>query len=145
MSEIQEFDATQDATSAEAAENTENVAAEAADENVDAAEAVAENVEAVETAAEEEEEKKPKRGRPRKTDAEKAKPIKRSRKKDWSALILTVDQDGAVDYNIADDFSQIAAINHKTFGLGVITKVLDETKIEVVFEENKKVLAQNWL
>jgi len=91
-----------------------------------------------------EESPKRKRGRPRKTD-EPAAPVKRRRrKKDWVSLMEDVDEEQIVDYNLENDFSETAAIRHKTFGVGIITKVLADNKIEVVFEEAKKVLAQNW-
>lgn len=88
------------------------------------------------------EEAKPKRGRPRKTDAQK--PVRRRRKNDWTSLVEKIDEELIADYDIESDFSEAEAIRHKTFGVGVITKVLDVNKIEVVFEEDKKVLAQNW-
>ena len=89
-------------------------------------------------------ETKRKRGRPRKSEAEK-KPVRRRRKNDWISLIEKIDEEVIVDYHIDGDFSETEAIRHKSFGVGVITKVLDDNKIEVVFEENqKKILAQNW-
>lgn len=73
-------------------------------------------------------------------------PVKRrSRKKDWPSLVATIEETEIVDYDIHGDFTEAPAIRHKTFGIGVITKVLDDTKIEVVFEEDKKILAQNWI
>jgi len=87
---------------------------------------------------------KRKRGRPRKTD-EPAAPVKRRRRKtDWVSLMEDVEEGEIVEYNLESDFSETAAIRHKTFGVGIITKVLADNKIEVVFEEAKKVLAQNW-
>lgn len=86
---------------------------------------------------------KRKRGRPRKTEGKKI--VRRRRKKDWASMVANIDETEAVDYDINADFSEIEAINHKQFGLGVITKILDDNKIEVVFKENqKKILAQNW-
>lgn len=85
---------------------------------------------------------KRKRGRPRKTEG--AAPVRRRRKTDWASLVEKIDEEEIVDYDINGDFTDIEAIRHKTFGIGVITKILDDNKIEVVFEENKKILAQNW-
>ncbi len=87
---------------------------------------------------------KPKRkpGRPRK--AEK-KAVKRGpRKKDWSSLVSTIDESQIVDYSISSDFTDIPAIRHKQFGVGVITKVLADNKIQVLFKDETKILAQNW-
>ena len=79
------------------------------------------------------------------SEAVEKAPVKRRRRKtDWVSLIEKVNEEEVVDYDIKADFSQIEAIRHKTFGVGVILKVLDDRKIEVVFEDNKKVLAQNW-
>jgi len=55
-----------------------------------------------------------------------------------------LNEDQVVEYDIKADFSETEAIRHKKFGIGIITKVLADNKIEVVFEENKKILAQNW-
>lgn len=84
-------------------------------------------------------------GRPRKTEPS-GTPVtrRRGRKKDWPSLRAKIEESDIVDYDINGDFSEVQAIRHKKFGIGVITKVLAENKIEVVFEEDKKVLAQNW-
>lgn len=93
---------------------------------------------------------KRKRGRPRKTEADGtavvAKPkTTRRGKYAWPTLMEKLeDEETLVDYNIKSDFTEIDAIRHKKFGVGFVLKVLDVNKIEVVFEENKKVLAQNW-
>ncbi len=84
-----------------------------------------------------------KRGRPKKAKDEKT-PVKRRRKKDWVSLIELIDKEAIVDYDMTSDLSETEAIQHKKFGIGIIIKVLDETKIEVVFESNNKVLVQNW-
>lgn len=112
------------------------------------------------------EEPKPKRkrGRPPKSEAEKAakaeepkakkaskeekapvkKSVRRSRKKDWPTLMTKIDESEIVDYNMNEDFSEIEAINHKKFGIGIIIKILADNKMEVVFEKATKVMAQNW-
>ena len=69
---------------------------------------------------------------------------KPTRPRKWSTLVELVEDEKVVDYKITGVFSEGDAIQHKKFGLGVITKVVDSTKIEVVFEEEKKLLAQNW-
>ncbi len=93
---------------------------------------------------------KRKRGRPRKTEADGtaavAKPkTTRRGKYAWPTLMDKLDNDEElVDYNIKSDFTDTGAIRHKKFGVGFVLKVLDVNKIEVVFEDAKKVLAQNW-
>ncbi len=80
----------------------------------------------------------------KKTGATSATARKGRRSTKWTTLVADIEEDNIVDYEISKDFSSIEVIRHKNFGVGVITKVLDTNKIEVVFEENKKVLAQNW-
>jgi len=90
---------------------------------------------------------KRKRGRPRKTETSgaAAKPkTRRRRRNSWPSLMEKLVEEELVDYDIKSDFTETDAIRHKKFGVGFITKVLDINKIEVVFEEEKKVLAQNW-
>ena len=89
-----------------------------------------------------EEAPKPKRGRPKKTDGPPK--VRRRRKADWGTLMGKIDQSLAVDYSMTADYGEIESINHKKFGVGIITKILAEDKIQVVFEENTKILAQNW-
>jgi hypothetical protein len=85
---------------------------------------------------------KKKRGRPPKSEATKT--VGRRKKNDWATLMSQVDEGTVIDYNMQNEYEEMAAINHKNFGLGVITKVLDDNKIQVVFEDYTKVLAQNW-
>ncbi len=66
------------------------------------------------------------------------------RSKNWNTLMSEVSQDEVVDYDIRKDFTDVRAIQHKSFGVGCITKVMDVTKIEVVFEGELKILVHNW-
>jgi len=61
----------------------------------------------------------------------------------WDNLILEISEQEAQDYSTGGDFRLVRAIRHKTFGGGVITKVHNDTKIEVVFKEGVKLLGQN--
>lgn len=64
-------------------------------------------------------------------------------KKDWGTLVGQIEDRQVVDYAISGEFSSSPAIRHKNFGVGVITKVHNKNKIEVVFQEGTKILAQN--
>jgi ribosomal protein L44E len=64
-------------------------------------------------------------------------------KKDWGTLVGQIDDQQVAEYDIAGEFSTIPAIRHKNFGVGVITKVLTKNKIEVLFQDGTKILAQN--
>ncbi|MCG8603479.1 hypothetical protein MJD09_00555 [bacterium] len=69
---------------------------------------------------------------------------RRSRKYDWPTLVNGLEESEIVDYDLSQPFAERQAIRHKKFGVGVITKIIDDGKIEVVFQDDKKVLAQNW-
>jgi hypothetical protein len=64
-------------------------------------------------------------------------------KKDWGTLVGLIEDKQVADYAISGEFSSSPAIRHKSFGVGVITKVLTKNKIEVLFQEGTKLLAQN--
>jgi ribosomal protein L44E len=65
-------------------------------------------------------------------------------KKDWGTLVGQIEDQQVVDYALSGEFSKSPAIRHKTFGVGVITKVLTKNKIEVLFQDGTKILAQNF-
>jgi len=62
----------------------------------------------------------------------------------WSTLMGDIEDSEVIDYQIDKDLSGVEAIRHKKFGIGVITKVLDGNKIEVLFRDEKKVLVHKW-
>ncbi|MDZ7360661.1 MAG: hypothetical protein ONB46_08035 [candidate division KSB1 bacterium] len=64
-------------------------------------------------------------------------------KKDWGTLVGQIEDKQVADYALSGEFSSTPAIRHKNFGVGVITKVLAKDKIEVLFQEGTKILAQN--
>ena len=56
------------------------------------------------------------------------------------------EQSGAVEpfaYNQSVSYEERQAIEHPTFGLGFVRKVIDSAKIEVVFEHQIKILVMN--
>jgi ribosomal protein L44E len=65
-------------------------------------------------------------------------------KKDWGTLVGQIEDKQVADYALSGEFSSTPAIRHKNFGVGVITKVLAKDKIEVLFQEGTKILAQNF-
>lgn len=65
-------------------------------------------------------------------------------KKDWGTLVGQIEDQSVVDYALSGEFSATPAIRHKNFGVGVITKVLTKNKIEVLFQDGTKILAQNF-
>lgn len=71
--------------------------------------------------------------------------VRRPRKRDWASLRARISESQIIDYNIKKDFTSVQSVNHKKFGVGIITKILSDKKIEVIFENGTKVLAQNWV
>jgi len=65
-------------------------------------------------------------------------------KKDWGTLVGQLEDRQVVEYVLSGEFSSTPAIRHKNFGVGVVTKVLAKNKIEVLFQEGTKLLAQNF-
>ena len=65
-------------------------------------------------------------------------------KKDWGTLVGQIEDQKVVEYALSGEFSTTPAIRHKTFGVGVVTKVLTRNKIEVLFQDGTKILAQNF-
>lgn len=65
-------------------------------------------------------------------------------KKDWGTLVGQIEDQQVADYALSGEFSKSPAIRHKNFGVGVITKVLTKNKIEVLFQDGTKILAQNF-
>lgn len=47
----------------------------------------------------------------------------------------------AKPYRATEVFTSDEVLNHKKFGIGLVTRVLDDGKIEVLFEDGKKTLA----
>ncbi len=76
--------------------------------------------------------------------AKSATKTPRRRKNDWTSLVAEVDDETLVDYDIKREFREMQGVRHKKFGVGVVLKVLDITKIEVSFQDGSRILVQNW-
>lgn len=63
--------------------------------------------------------------------------------KKWNKLLLAADRDKAVAYSMSHAYSENDVIQHEKFGLGVVVKILDPSKISVVFEVGLKNMVQN--
>ncbi len=63
--------------------------------------------------------------------------------KTWNNLIEGYDLNNAQDYNMKQNHEESSLIRHSSFGIGVITKKISETKIEVQFEVGSKLLVIN--
>lgn len=61
----------------------------------------------------------------------------------WLAMKETLVDDPR-PYDMSGDFQVDEAIRHGTFGLGFVTKILSDRKMEVMFEKEIKTLAMNY-
>ncbi len=62
---------------------------------------------------------------------------------DRRQLLLDASRDGVPAYKISDSYREGALLLHQDFGLGVVTKVISPRKMEVIFENSKKLMAMN--
>ncbi len=79
------------------------------------------------------------------SSAEKAieiKDIKSS--KDWQKYINQVDVSQAKNYSIHDKYEKGDLISHEKFGMGIVCKILTPKKMEVFFEDGRKLMAMNY-
>ena len=61
----------------------------------------------------------------------------------WSRKLDGRDYSTAKNYSPKEKFVQNDLINHPTFGMGVVEKVLDNKKVEVLFQSGLKILICN--
>ena len=62
---------------------------------------------------------------------------------DWRQLLMEAGREGVPDYKISDAYKEGALVMHSSFGLGVVSKVISPHKIEVIFENSKKLMAMS--
>lgn len=62
---------------------------------------------------------------------------------DWRQLLLEASREGVPEYKISDTYRDGALLMHPTFGLGVVSKIISPRKMEVVFENSRKLMAMN--
>ncbi len=72
---------------------------------------------------------------------EKVKVSKESRK--WSRVLAKLDSDNPIEYSMAASYSEQDVIHHSTFGVGVVVKVIDPERMDVIFQDGLKKLVQN--
>jgi hypothetical protein len=62
---------------------------------------------------------------------------------DWRQLLLDASREGVPAYKISDTYRDGSLLIHPTFGIGVVTKLISPRKMEVIFENSKKLMAMN--
>lgn len=58
----------------------------------------------------------------------------------FEALMEGHDPQTALRYNVSSEFKEEDVVEHKTFGMGLVTRVLSDKKIEITFQAGTKVL-----
>jgi len=62
---------------------------------------------------------------------------------DWRQLLVDASREGIPAYKISDNYKEGALLLHPSFGIGVVTKVISPRKMEVIFENSKKLMAMS--
>ena len=62
---------------------------------------------------------------------------------DWRQLLMEASREGVPTYHLSDTYRDGSLILHPLFGLGVVSKVISSRKMEVIFENSKKLMAMN--
>ena len=62
---------------------------------------------------------------------------------DWRQLLMEASREGVPIYHLSDTYRDGSLILHPLFGLGVVSKVISNRKMEVIFENSKKLMAMN--
>jgi len=74
------------------------------------------------------------------SSAKKTTTSRQTPEKIFDALIDGKDISSPVRYTIKEEFEKDAILDHKKFGLGVVTQILTDKKIQVTFREGTKIL-----
>ena len=64
--------------------------------------------------------------------------------KDWQKYISQIDVSQAKNYSMHDKYEKGNLISHEKFGLGILCKILTPKKMEVFFEDGRKLMAMNY-
>ena len=63
--------------------------------------------------------------------------------RDWLNFKEIAGETRPLDYDPSQAYGENQALSHPTFGLGFVRKVIDSSKVEVVFEREVKILVMN--
>lgn len=74
--------------------------------------------------------------------ASKAQQLALDRERSWQKAVSGKALSEFKAYRVDQIFSEGDLIRHKKFGDGVVTKVLDANKVEILFKDEQRTLAQ---
>lgn len=61
----------------------------------------------------------------------------------WAELVVNVREDRVVPYTISGSFGEGDFLQHKKYGLGVVTELYDAHKMSVAFEDKLRIMVCN--
>lgn len=61
----------------------------------------------------------------------------------WEELTANVREDRIMAYTISGSFGEGDFLQHKKYGLGVVTEILDANKMSVAFQDKKRIMVCN--
>ncbi len=67
----------------------------------------------------------------------------KSAAKKWNDILANYELNDAQGYKMKQNYEESAIIDHPAFGIGVVTRKIDQNKIEIHFETGIKLLAIN--
>lgn len=70
-------------------------------------------------------------------------PAKTKEQRKWSRVMAKVEGEKPLNYDMSDEYKENDVIDHSKFGVGVVSEVIDPTKMSVVFEDGEKTLVHN--
>lgn len=62
---------------------------------------------------------------------------------DWRQLLMDANKNVVRSYQLTETYREGDLFTHKDFGFGVVSKVISPRKMEVVFENSKKLMVMN--
>lgn len=74
----------------------------------------------------------------------KATPEKPKRRRRKAISLEDFDFNNAIEYKMDKNYEVRTPIHHKVFGNGVVQNVIDNSKMEVLFEDKTRVMVQNY-
>ena len=77
---------------------------------------------------------------PKKATKRQTTNLKDADQKEWEALQPTLDSSKAKSYAMSETYKLKALIDHPTFGLGIVQRIIGTQKIEVLFKDGKKTM-----
>jgi hypothetical protein len=77
---------------------------------------------------------------PKKTAVKRVVDPNQAARKEWIALRPDMNDSKATVYSMSSSYKVNALLNHSVFGLGLVQRIAGEQKVEVLFEDGKKIM-----